>query len=288
MDDLLAIFNSAPTIFIAAVGLLSLLIGSFLNVVIARLPTILMRNWSKECYEYLEIPNTDDKEKLSLFLPRSYCPRCRAPIRAIDNIPILSYILLQGKCRQCKLGISIQYPLVEALTSILCMVVAWKFGVTWQTVAGCLLTQVMISQSGIDLKHKLIPDEITMPVLWLGVLLSIIPIFADSQSSIIGAAAGYLSLWLMFWFFYITTKKEGMGYGDFKLLAMVGAWLGWQMLPLVIICSSILGSFVGLSLLVFTSSTRNSRIPFGPFIAIAAWIAMLWGPNLNDLAYFEH
>jgi len=283
MNDLLSIFRSSPLIFIGFVTFISLLIGSFLNVVIARLPLILKRNWRKECFEYLEIPNDDnDSKKISLFLPRSYCPKCKATLKAKDNIPILSYILLGGKCRSCKTHISLQYPIVESLTAILCMMVAWKFGVTWQTAAGCLLTQVLVAQSGIDLKHKIIPDEITISALWLAITLSLVPIFCDSEASIIGAVCGYLSLWLMYWFFYLTTKKEGMGYGDFKLLAMLGAWLGWQMLPFIIIFSSILGSIVGLSLLLFTQSTRNTRIPFGPFLAIAGWLALLWGPNIND------
>lgn len=282
MNDLLSIFQSSPLIFIGFVTFISLLIGSFLNVVIARLPLILMRNWRKECFEYLELPNKDSDSKISLFLPRSYCPNCKATLLARDNIPILSYIILGGKCRTCKSHISIQYPLIESLTAILCMLVAWKFGVTWQTVAGCLLTQVLIAQSGIDFKHKIIPDEITLSVLWLGIIISIATIFCDSESSIIGAACGYLSLWLMYWLFYITTKKEGMGYGDFKLLAMLGAWLGWQMLPFIVIFSSILGSAVGLSLLLFTTSTRNTRIPFGPFLAIAGWLALMWGPDIND------
>jgi len=284
INDLINIFNSSSAIFISCVGLISLLIGSFINVVIARLPKILMRQWRNECYEYLELPNTnpDDTTKLSLFLPGSYCPKCKTSLKAIENIPLISYIFLRGKCRTCKNKISLQYPLVELLSSILCIVVAWKFGVTWQTVAGCVLTLVLISQSGIDLKHKIIPDEITLPVLWLGIILSLVPIFSTSVSSIIGAVSGYLILWLMYWMFYWITKKEGMGYGDFKLLAMLGAWLGWQLLPFILVCSSIIGSIVGVAFILCTKLDRNTRIPFGPFLAIAGWIALMWGHEINN------
>jgi leader peptidase (prepilin peptidase)/N-methyltransferase len=287
MQDILFMFHSVPVLFIFSVGLIALLFGSFLNVVIARLPITLKQSWRKDCYEYLELsaPTPDQEEcanKITLLLPRSHCPKCKATLRAIDNIPIISYLFLRGKCHFCHEPISIKYPVVEALTCILCMLVAWKFGVTWQTVAGCVLTCVLIAQSGIDIENKIIPDEITLPILWLGIILSLCPIFVNSQSSILGAVAGYLVLWLIYWCFYLVTKKEGMGFGDFKLLAMLGAWLGWQMLPFLIIFSSAIGSVVGVMFILFSKTDRNTRIPFGPFLAIAGWIALLCGPEINS------
>lgn len=276
-----------PDFFIAIVGFFGLIVGSFLNVVIARLPITLKHDWRKECYQYLELsmPVAEQKfsaEKFNILLPRSHCPKCKESLRFRDNIPVISYIFLGGKCHFCKLPISLKYPFIELLTAILCMVVAWNFGYSWQTAAGCILTCVLIVQSGIDFEHKLIPDEITLPVLWLGILLSTTQIFVDSQSSILGAAGGYLILFTIYWAFYLATKKEGMGYGDFKLLAMLGAWQGWQMLPFIIIFSSVLGSIIGTVLLFFTKCKRNTQIPFGPFLAVAGWISLNWGPEINS------
>ena len=287
MHDIINLFQSSPNIFIAFVGLIALLFGSFLNVVIARLPVTLKRGWRKDCYEYLDltIPESEQSlsmQKLTLLLPRSHCPKCKNTLRIIDNIPILSYIFLRGCCHFCKRPISIKYPFVEALTAIACMLVAWKFGVSWQTIAGCILTCTIIVQAGIDFEHKMIPDEITMPMLWLGLILSLFEIFTTPQSSIIGAIGGYLTLWCIYWIFYLATKKEGMGYGDFKLLAMFGAWLGCQMLPFIIVFSSLLGSFIGIALLLFSAIKRDTRVPFGPFLALSGWIALLWGPQINN------
>jgi len=286
MHDLIYFLNSSPMLFIACTGFIALLIGSFLNVVILRLPLALKQDWRKECYEYLEllVPSSEQKmlaEKINLLLPRSHCPNCKHTLRCIDNIPVVSYCFLGGVCHFCKEPIPLRYPLIELLTSGLCIIVACRFGVTWQTLAGCILTCVLIVQSGIDQDHKLIPDEVTIPCLWLGIVLSMFNLFADSHSAILGATSGYLSLWTIYWLFFLATKKEGMGYGDFKLLAMLGAWLGWKMLPFIVIFSSALGSIVGLLLLLFTNNTRNSLIPFGPFLAIAGWIALMWGPDIN-------
>lgn len=279
-------------VFIAFAGFMGLIVGSFLNVVIIRLPISLTQNWRRECYEYLElaIPASEQDKitsKINLLLPRSHCPKCKEQLRIIDNIPVLSYILLRGKCHFCKQVISIRYPIVELLTAIGCMLVAFKFGYSWQTATGCLLTCVLLVQAGIDLDYKIIPDEITMPMLWLGVILSLYPIFADSQSSIIGAVSGYLGLLGVYWLFYIATKKEGLGYGDFKLLGMLGAWLGWQMLPLIIILSSLVGSIVGIMFLLFHKSDLNTKIPFGPFLNLAGWVALVWGPEINQW-YLEY
>jgi leader peptidase (prepilin peptidase)/N-methyltransferase len=290
MQDLIGLFNNSTILFISAVGFIALLFGSFLNVVISRLPAALEKEWRQQCEEFLAADNFEQQETLpqsnytllGLFTPSSHCPRCDAPIKPYDNIPLLSYLLLRGKCRACHTHISLQYPIVETLTALLCMLVAWNFGVTWQTVAGCFLTCVLIVQSGIDLKHKIIPDEITIPTLWLGIIISIWSIYVASTDAIIGAVVGYIVLWVVYWVFYWVTKKEGMGYGDFKLLAMLGAWLGWQALPFIILFSSIAGSVIGVCTLLFLHKKRNFRIPFGPFLALGGWIALLWGPAINN------
>lgn len=290
MQELIDLFNASRILFISATGFIALLFGSFLNVVISRLPTALKQDWRSQCEAFLVESDTNLVQEslhqnnsilLALFTPSSHCLRCETPIKPYDNIPIISYLLLRGKCRSCQTHISLQYPLVEALTAVLCMIIAWNFGVTWQTFAGCFLTCVLIVQSGIDLEHKIIPDEITMPTLWLGILISIWSLYVTSTDAIIGAIAGYTILWLVYWVFFWITKKEGMGYGDFKLLAMLGAWLGWQVLPLIILLSSIIGSVVGVSVLLFMHKKRNFRIPFGPFLALAGWVALLWGTSLN-------
>lgn len=285
--DILIFLQVNPAFFLILIAILFLAIGSFLNVVIARLPITLKQDWRRDCYEYLELapPKSEQdniSKKINLLLPRSYCPKCSKTLRAVDNIPILSYLLLRGKCHFCTTPISIKYPVVEFLTAFLCVMVAWNFGVTWQTTAGCILTCILIVQSGIDIENKLIPDEITMPALWLGIIFSLNNVFTELDNAVLGAIAGYLVLWCTYWIFYIATKKEGMGYGDFKLLAMLGAWLGWQMLPVIIIFSSVFGSIIGLLLLMFNGTDRNTRIPFGPFLALGGWIAMLWGEAINS------
>jgi leader peptidase (prepilin peptidase)/N-methyltransferase len=289
MQELIELFNHSRLLFISFVGFIGLLLGSFLNVVISRLPTALEKGWRQQCEDYLAASTSEQQESLrqnndsllGLFAPSSHCPKCQVPIKPYDNIPLISYILLRGKCRACHTHISLQYPVVELLTAVLCMSVAWNFGVTWQTVAGCFLSCALLVQSGIDLKHKIIPDEITIPTLWLGIIISIWSIYVVSTDAIIGAVAGYTLLWLVYWVFFLITKKEGMGYGDFKLLAMLGAWLGWQALPLIILFSSIVGSIVGVFTLIFLHKERSFRIPFGPFLAMGGWVALLWGAAIN-------
>lgn len=284
--DIFNFLAESPTLFTLCIGFLFLLIGSFLNVVISRLPISLKQDWRKDCYEYLEltIPTLEQEEyasKFNLLLPRSFCPNCRNTLRAIDNVPVLSYLFLRGKCHFCKEPISIKYPAVELLTSILCMLVAWNFGFAWQTAAGCILTCVLIAQSGIDLENKIIPDEITLPILWLGIIFSMFNIFTNLYASVLGAIFGYLVLFFIYWIFYLATKKQGMGYGDFKLLAMLGAWLGWQSLPFIIIFSSVTGAIIGATVILFSKKDRNTPIPFGPFLAVAGWIAMMCGHEIN-------
>lgn len=287
MLQLIDIFKQSQGIFLAVVFIFSLLIGSFLNVMIFRLPVVLQRIWRKQCHEFLETnePVTESMSTNSLqelLVQNSHCIHCKKQIHFYDNIPLLSYLLLSGKCRHCKQRISLQYPIIEGLSATLATIVAVRFGVSWQTIAGCMLTYVLIIQATIDIRHTLIPDELTLPMLWIGLLVSIPALFVNSSSAILGAACGYLCLWLLFWAFYFITKKEGMGYGDFKLLAMLGAWIGWQMLPFTVLCSSVLGSVIGLVIIFTKRSKKVLRIPFGPFLAVAGWIALLYGQQIND------
>lgn len=290
MDVLINIFQNSQSFFLLFVGLISIIIGSFLNVVIVRLPTALNKNWRKQCYDFLDMDIPKKEAALlkhknfltDLVVPGSHCPLCQKHIKFYDNIPILSYIFLRGKCRHCKQHISLRYPIIEIITATAGILVAIKFGVTWQTLAGCFLSYILIVQSCIDIQHMLIPDEITLPILWVGLLLSIFNIFIDPTAAIIGAAMGYLSLWSIYWAFYLITGKEGMGYGDFKLLAMLGAWLGWHYLPFMVLFSSLLGTIIGGCLIIFTKRLKERRIPFGPFIALAGWVALMWGPQIND------
>ncbi len=274
-------FLTTPFIFTVLVGVIGLLVGSFLNVVIYRLPIMMKREWRKDCLEFLELENDVPSEIFNLALPASSCPHCHAKIRFLQNIPVLSYLWLRGKCANCKNTISSRYPVVELLTAILSMIVAWHFGFGWQAAAGLLLTWVLISLSLIDLDTQLLPDVIVLPTLWLGLIASLLPVFVDSSTSIIGASAGYLALWSVYHGFKLFTGKEGMGHGDFKLLAMLGAWLGWQYLGLIILLSSVVGAFIGITLISLNKQSRDVPIPFGPYLAIAGWIALLWGNSLN-------
>ena len=266
---------------------LGLVAGSFLNVVAYRLPIMLDRAWREELAAATGAARDPvaPQERLNLALPASHCPSCRAPIPASQNIPVLSWLLLKGRCAACAAPISPRYPIVEALTGILSAVVAWRFGPTAATAAALVLTWFLIALSLIDLDHKLLPDGMTLPLLWLGLLVALIepggePIFVDLRASVIGAAAGYLSLWSVYQLFKLLTGKEGMGYGDFKLLAALGAWLGWQFLPLVIVLSAAVGSIVGLSLILTGQRSRQAEIPFGPYLAGAGWIALIFGRDI--------
>ena len=260
------------------------MVGSFLNVIIYRLPIMLQRGWKQECQEFLELPISEQSpETFNLALPGSHCPACNAEIKAWQNVPILSYLLLKGKCAYCQTSISIRYPLVEALTGVLSIIAAYQLGGQIETLFALILTWTLIALSGIDFDHQLLPDNITLPTLWLGLLLSLFNIFTDSVSSITGAIAGYLFLWTIYHIFKMLTGKEGMGYGDFKLLALFGAWLGWQYLPLIILLSSLVGAIIGTALIIFGQRDKNIPIPFGPYLAIAGWIALLWGEQINTL-----
>ncbi len=267
---------------------LSLLVGSFLNVVIHRLPIMMQRSWREQCREVLELPNDEppEAEAVTLIRPRSRCPHCNYTIRAIDNIPLLSFALLKGRCSNCGKSISWRYPVVEALTAVLSLIVAWRLGFTMSAGWALLLTWCLIALSFIDLDHQILPDNITLPVLWLGLLANIFATFTDLQSAVVGAIAGYVSLWLVFHAFKLLTGKEGMGFGDFKLLAAFGAWLGWQSLPLIILLSAFTGAVIGILLIALRGRDRDLPMPFGPYLSLAGWIALLWGEQITR-AYLQ-
>lgn len=275
-----------PAAFTLLCGVLGLLVGSFLNVVIHRLPIMMQREWRVACEEILVEQGCSvsgpaaPSDRYNLVVPGSACPHCGHKIGALENVPVLSWVFLRGKCRGCKAPISPRYPLVELLTGAAFATIAWHFG--WGPAAGfgLVFSAVLIALTFIDIDHQLLPDSLTLPLLWLGLLLSLNPVFVDSRSALIGGAAGYLSLWSVFWLFKLVTGKEGMGAGDFKLLAALGAWLGWQMLPLVILLSSVVGAVAGIGLIAYNKGDRQLRIPFGPYLAVAGWIALLWGDVL--------
>jgi leader peptidase (prepilin peptidase)/N-methyltransferase len=292
--------ESSPAAWIATVFLLGLFVGSFLNVVIHRLPIMLQRGWTAEAKAILAEQATAEGDApaagppapspqppaYNLIVPRSACPKCGAMITAAQNIPVVSYLLLKGRCAKCGTPISARYPIVEAVTAILSAILAWKFGFTWYCGAALVLTWGLVALSVIDFDHQYLPDSITLPLLWLGLLISLAPTIpsiglpVDARASILGAAAGYVSLWSVYHAFKLITGKEGMGYGDFKLFAVFGAWLGWQKLLLIILLSAFSGAVVGIALIVLRGRDRNIPIPFGPYLATAGWIALLWGDQL--------
>lgn len=276
---LLQSFQAYPALFVTAVTVLSLAIGSFLNVVIHRLPKMLERQWRDELAE-LNGQETATAPRYNLMLPRSQCPGCGHQISALENVPVVSYLALRGKCAACKTRISPRYPLVEALTGALSGFIAWRYGFNWHTLAALFFVWSMIALAFIDLDTFYLPDDITLPLVWTGLLVNMGGVFVDLQSAVIGAVAGYLALWVVFWSYKLATGKDGMGYGDFKLLAAIGAWLGWKMLPVVILLSSFVGAIVGISLIVFARHGRNVPIPFGPYLVLAGLIALFWGEPL--------
>ncbi len=268
--------------FVLSVALLGLLVGSFLNVVIYRLPVMMQREWRAQALEYLECPPEQISERFNLLLPSSRCPHCGHRIRSWENIPLVSWLALRGKCSSCRAPISSRYPLVELACGLLSGYVAWHFGLTWQAGAMLLLTWGLVAMSMIDIDHQLLPDSLVLPLLWLGLILNSFGLFVSLESALWGAVAGYLSLWSVYWLFKLVTGKEGMGYGDFKLLAMLGAWGGWQVLPLTILLSSVVGAVLGTILLRVQRAESSTPIPFGPYLAIAGWIALLWGDWITE------
>ena len=279
--SLLDLLASSPLAFVLCTFILGLLVGSFLNVVVYRLPKMMLRDWKAQAREVLELPAESQTETFNLILPHSRCPHCAHKIRAWENMPVVSYLLLGGKCSSCKAPISKRYPLVELACGLMSAFVAWHFGFGWQAGAVLLLSWGLLSMSLIDADHQLLPDAIVLPLLWLGLIVNAFGLFASLTDALWGAVFGYLALWCVFWLFKLITGKEGMGYGDFKLLAMLGAWGGWQILPLTILLSSIVGAVLGLILLRLRNVETSTPIPFGPYLAIAGWIALLWGDQIT-------
>ena len=280
--DVLLLLQASPPLLYITVGILGLMVGSFLNVVIHRLPIILEKQWSRQCHEHLEIDQGTgaDDPPFNLVRPASRCPECGHRIRALENIPVVSYLFLKGHCASCGTRISSRYPAIELVTAMASVITVVHFGFSVQAAAALLFAWTMIPLCMIDYDCQLLPDSITLPLLWSGLTLSLWGVFVDSHSSIVGAIAGYLSLWLVFQLFRIATGKEGMGFGDFKLLAAIGAWTGWQALPVVILFSSVVGAVTGILLILLKGHDRSQPLPFGPFLAIAGWITLLWGQDI--------
>ena len=314
MNNLIGVLADTPWLLYSATVLLGLVVGSFLNVVILRLPRMMELEWHRDCAELLaaeaetasspglrtsatpspisessqeqagkEQPKQEQEPApFSLARPASHCPSCRHRIRAWENIPLLSYLLLRGRCSACRAPISIRYPLIETLTAVLSLVVVWQFGFSVQALAALAFTWSMVALAVIDFDTQLLPDAITLPVLWLGLLLSLFGVFIDAETAIIGTIAGYLSLWSVFQLFRVLTGREGMGRGDFKLLALFGAWMGWQALPQIILLSAVPGALVGIALIALGRQKQRTPMPFGPYLAIAGWVSLLWGAEITD------
>ena len=270
-----------PALFTGLVFLFSLLVGSFLNVVIYRLPKMMEADWQVQCAE-LRGESLPDSPHYSLWLPRSACPKCGHQITALENIPLLSWLWLRGRCSACSAPISARYPIVELLTALLSAAAAWKWGVSVQTVGALLLVWALVALAFIDLDTTLLPDSLTLPLLWLGLLFNLGGHFASLPEAVIGAMAGYLMLWSVYWLFKLATGKEGMGYGDFKLLAAIGAWLGWQMLPITLLLSSVVGATIGVAMIVLVKHDRRVPIPFGPYLAGGGLVALFVGADLTQ------
>ena len=286
--DILLLLEEDNTLFVSLIGLLGLFVGSFLNVVIYRLPLRLQHEWRAECKEFLgkaveSNTNTEaDAAPESILTSRSHCPHCGHLITALENVPVLSYLMLRGKCSECKAHISLRYPSIELLTALLSALVAIIFAYSLATPFVLLLVWSLIALSFIDFDHQLLPDKLVLPVLWLGLLVNSQNILTDLSSALYGAVAGYLVLWLVYQTFKLLTGKEGMGYGDFKLLALLGAWLGWQMLPLIILLSSLVGAVVGILGIILLGRDKQLPIPFGPYLSVAGLIALFWGQQIID------
>ncbi|WP_282451833.1 A24 family peptidase [Pseudoalteromonas sp. 2CM28B] len=291
--DITTAMQSQQWFYLTTVGLVSLCVGSFLNVVIYRLPLMMQREWQSECRLLLEDELTTNKSKqantsepFNLVKPNSTCPKCKTAIKPWQNIPIISWLILKGKCASCSNPISVRYPAIEAITAILSLVVAYSFGATEQALLYIFVTWILVALTFIDIDHMLLPDQLTLPLVWLALIAAVAGITITPSDAIMGAAFGYLSLWSVFWLFKLLTGKEGMGYGDFKLLAVFGALLGWQSLLTIILLSSVVGAIIGIALLSIQGKDKATPIPFGPYLAIAGWITLLWGAQIQA-AYFN-
>jgi leader peptidase (prepilin peptidase)/N-methyltransferase len=285
------LMSESAALFIAVVFTLMLVIGSFLNVVIHRLPIMMEREWREQADELTKTPPDHElpSGRFDLVMPRSRCPSCGALITALQNVPVVSYLFLGGRCANCKASISVRYPLVEFFTAFLCAVCAWHFGPGWEALMAIALTVTLVPIAMIDADTQLIPDSIVLPLLWLGLAMSLFHpmpdtkmLFISPSDAIVGALAGYLTLWSIFWVFKLVTGKDGMGYGDFKLLAALGAWLGWQQLPIIIMLSAVVGAVINIVMIVARGKDRSIPIPFGPYLAAAGWITLLWGETIKN------
>ncbi|MCE2572054.1 prepilin peptidase [Motilimonas eburnea] len=291
MQDVILLMEAYPASIIVFAGVLGLMVGSFLNVVIHRLPIMMQKDWQSECRvlltDELKAPASGTAEsRYNLIVPRSACPKCGHKITAIENIPVISWLVLKGKCSECANPISARYPSVELLTGLMSVAVAFVVPFGWPLMLALTLTWFLVAMTFIDLDTMLLPDQLTLPLLWLGLLANVFGTFTDLQSAVLGAAAGYLSLWSIYWAFKLLTGKEGMGYGDFKLLAALGAWFGWMSLPVIILLSSFVGAIAGIALMVLAKNGRDQGIPFGPYLAGAGWLYLVYGQQLIDL-YFS-
>jgi len=272
-----------PPVVLIFAGLLGLLIGSFLNVVIHRVPVMMEREWRSQCAEMLDPEaKPEQQQAYNLVVPRSRCPKCDHQITALENVPVLSYLVLKGRCSECGWRIPLRYPIIELLTGLLSVLVVWRFGISAAAAGALLLTWALIALSAIDFDTQYLPDSITLPFLWLGLAFNVAGIYTTTQASVLGAIVGYLALWSVYHLFRLVTGKEGMGYGDFKLLALFGAWLGWSAVPLIVFLSAFVGAIVGIALITLRGHDRNIPIPFGPYLAVAGWIALMWGEQLLD------
>ena len=282
-------FATYPMLLVAISLVFGLLVGSFLNVVIYRLPLMMQAEWTQQCSELLEIENPSkpsaSESSFNLAVPNSHCPKCKHEISALENIPVFSWLFLGGKCRHCQASISARYPIMEAFTGLITALVVFQFGFTWLTLAVLFLSWSLIVLTMIDFDHQLLPDDITLPLLWLGLVINSLGLITSLEQAVWGAIVGYAILWGVYWLFKLVTGKEGMGYGDFKLLAALGAWMGWQSLPVIILLSSFVGAVVGLSLIVIKGRDKNIPIPFGPYLASAGFLALLWGDELTAFYY---
>lgn len=282
LTEVSTLLQQNQALFISVSAIFGLMIGSFLNVVIFRLPKMMEQEWQQNCLE-LQGKEVTPLPKLTLAKPRSVCPHCAHKIRAYENIPVVSYLFLKGRCSSCKTSISVRYPLVEILTATMAGLISWKFGYSYTTLFASAFAFALIALTFIDFDTQLLPDDITLPLLWLGLLFNLNYGFTDLASAVIGAMAGYLVLWSVFWLFKLIRGKEGMGYGDFKLLAAIGAWFGWKLLPAVILLSSTLGAVIGIALIVLTKRNKDVPMPFGPFLAIGGIAALFYGQQLANL-----
>jgi len=279
---LILLLNESPWAFVALASVLGLIVGSFLNVLVWRLPKMLAREWRAQAHEVLGLPAEPVGPTYNLMRPNSCCPQCDHGIRPWENIPLLSYLALKGRCAHCKARISLRYPFTELACGLLSAIVAWHFGVGWQAGTVLLLTWGLLAMSLIDADHQLLPDVLVLPLMWLGLIVNSFALLVPLSDAVWGAVAGYMSLWSVFWLFKLITGKDGMGYGDFKLLALLGAWGGWQIVPMTLLMASLVGVFAGLILMRVRKAQVSTPMPFGPYLAIAGWIALLWGGQITD------